>query len=175
MSPTKELSQGLCRFHLSNSSICTKYIDLVNICWLDGQTNYWLKFILTDYSPTRVSLIQLFPFCFDIYHLVHFSSNPALMPWTRTFTKILLAGRERSKILDTSEQAQLKTFLKVAGVYWFFFSLPSNAAITFSPLALLLSELSEESCHPTVKSDWFGANSFRGYKEVVHASFQVRS
>lgn len=75
-----------------------------------------------------------------------------------------------------SEQAQLKIFLKVAGIYClFFFFFPSNAAITFSPLALLLSELSEETCHPTVKSDWFGANSFRGYKEVVHASFQVRS
>lgn len=50
-----------------------------------------------------------------------------------------------------SELAQLKIFFKVAGVGSGFF--PFNAAITFLPLALLFSELSEETCHPTVKSD----------------------
>lgn len=49
-----------------------------------------------------------------------------------------------------SELAQLKIFFKVAGVGVVF---SSNAAITFSPLALLFSELSKETCHPTVKSD----------------------
>lgn len=40
-----------------------------------------------------------------------------------------------------SELAQLKICVTVAGVGVFF---PSNAAITFSALALLFSELSEE-------------------------------
>lgn len=47
----------------------------------------------------------------------------------------------RSRILGMSELAQLKICVTVAGVGVFF---PSNAAITFSALALLFSELSEE-------------------------------
>lgn len=63
------------------------------------------------------------------------------------------------------ELAWLKVFFKATAVgVGFFF--PSNAEITFSPLALLFPELSKEICRPTVKSDWFEANSFRGYKEV---------
>ena len=87
-----------------------------------------------------------------------------------------LLGRQREK--QNSRYVwtgPAKNIIEGCWCLLFFFSFPSNAAITFSPLALLLSELSEETCHPTVKSDWFWANSFRGYKEVVHASFQVRS
>ena len=145
---------GPCVFHSSiparGASACW-----LNTCRLRGQLHSWPKVILRDCSPTLISSLScsLFALRCTVYRVPLPPQSSAVgmgwefSPGSSWWAEYFIFEKQN---LDISQLAQLKIFFKVVGVWVSFF----NAAITFSPLALLFSELSEETCYPTVKSDW---------------------